>query len=130
MSEAEDYLRKHKIFGRLKPYNPIDERDCNSHSFLTYQNALKSIHLAREELVIEHKREMDDYIELLNVYHKKEMEELFDELESKMNHKYTPVYRDTNCSEPLWEIRDKDFEEIKARLCEKSSVGVSARGKE
>lgn len=41
---------------------------------------------------------------------------IFDELKKKMSHRYTPVYKDTNSSEPLWEIRDKDFEEVKAKF--------------
>lgn len=41
---------------------------------------------------------------------------IFDELKKKMSYRFTPVYKDTNSSEPLWGIRDKDFEEVKAKF--------------
>ena len=101
MSEVEDYLRKHKIFGRLKPYNPIDERDCDSHSFLSYQDALEAVRIAREE----HKQEMEEEI----IKGRKKM------LEHIKN---------------FVEINIKARDEELTRLCKKSSVGVGARGKE
>lgn len=54
--------------------------------------------------------------ELYQEFVRDKIYEVFDELKLKMSYRYTPVYKDTNSSEPLWEIRDKDFNEIRDRF--------------